>query len=127
MLYQWYTLSSLFPVFCSSCWWSQWRLGPGAVPDFRMLPSLPRPLCYLHPLFILYTWQPARQHCATGLQSRCSQSLFFYLYPSIGVCTFVSLSTVLSIHLAYSSLFQLLLPLPPPKRKLEHLLGDKKK
>lgn len=82
---------TLLPVFYSSSRWSQWRLRPGAVPDSRTLPSL----CYLHLLFILSTWQPARQHCAIGLHSRHSQSLFFYFHSSIAVCASVSLFPVL--------------------------------
>lgn len=39
--YQSDTLSSQFPVFHLSSWWSQWRPKPGAVPVSRMLPSFP--------------------------------------------------------------------------------------
>lgn len=69
------TISSLassvrHPVlgFSSSRQWSQWRLRPGALADSRT-PLLS--LGSLHPLFILPTWQPAKQHCAISL-------LFFY-------------------------------------------------
>lgn len=81
MSYQQYTLSSLLRVFCSSCWWSQWRLWPEAVPDFRMLPSLPHPLCYLHlPFYPLYL-----AACQTTLCHRPSiqmLTIFVFLFIS---------------------------------------------
>lgn len=95
------TLSSLFPVFYSPSWWSQWSWG---LEQYQTPGRFPPSLCYLHPLFILYTWQPTKQSCTIGLHSRHSQSLFFYFHPSIMVCASVSLSLSYS-HLVHPSSF----------------------
>lgn len=66
--------------------------GDWGLEQYQTPGRFPPSLCYLHPLFILYTWQPAKQSCTIGLHSRHSQSLFLYFHPSIVVCASVSLS-----------------------------------
>lgn len=78
------TLSSLFPVFYSSSWGSQWRLRPGAVPDSRTLPSLP----LLSPSSIYPLHLAA---CQTELYRRPSLqtlTIFVFLFSSFhrGMC-----------------------------------------
>lgn len=74
----------------------------------------------LHPLFILSTWQPARQHCAIGLHSRHSQALVF-LFSSfhLRICLFVLYPLFIllfPIHCLFPLSLSLLSP-PPPSEK----------
>lgn len=105
--YQSDTLSSLFSIHPVGGLSGGWGLEQYQTPG-RFTPSL-------HLLFILSTWPPARKHCAIGLHSRHSQSLFFYFHSSLAVCASVSLFPLLllSRRSIFFSLSVLLLSFHP--------------
>lgn len=123
------TLSSLFlvSIYPVRGFSGDWGLKQYQTPG-RFLPFLPPPfLCSLHPLFILSTWEPARQRWAVGLHCRHSQSLSFYFHSSVLVYTSVSysLSYYCFSHLSSFSLCLSVNPLIPPcpLRKQQLLWG----
>lgn len=80
--YQSDTLSSQFPLFHLSSWWSQWRPKPGAAPDSRMLPSFPPSLHLLSPSSIYPLHLAACQIALCHRPLLQTLSIFVFLFSS---------------------------------------------